>query len=467
MSRDGKRSGRPLRCAGGISLALCIILPVVLFMFSHILIRSRQTRAEVDLVRGAALTAEAVLALYDRDLYREFGLFAFEARTADQAVSTLIGPDDQVDYTLRFQAELLDPDILKDGVARHMTLRAATSLIADAVDKFRSIRSLTQTIQLDQLTDLVPQAANAGYKPADPELDVDQDNPPDWLDEYNTYMDDQVRGVYQTGLTHLAPLMIPSEEGRMESHHFNPFDNSGLDTIGTVVDHTLLVAPEGVLDRIILSEYALSYFKNNTPFVIRQGLRQDDRTPDGRLIPLFPSNRDHEVEEIATGLEGRMATQAIDLFIGAIRFVLQLLNILTDEALMASYRATAEIIVVAVAAISLGEVVLPPQVVMWVLIAASALGQSVSDTIQLKKGYEIDLWPGTSRINVPMRYRDYLRLLIVLQSPDVIAARMVSKIAGRFPGAYFTEILCQAQWSGVSITHAASYLTRNYLPSHS
>ncbi len=451
-----------LKCAGSISLALCLMLPVIMILFHSILLHSRRTRAQVDLVRGTAQTAEAVLALYDRELYGKFGLFAFDDSSAGRACSSLIGPDSSVCYQVTAQGPLSDPSIARQGIARHMTLRSATSLIADVVEKFGRFNSLKQDIPLDKLNELIPGAANSGYEPADPVLNHQTE--PDWLDEYNAYMDDELRAIYQQGLSSLAPALIPSQDGNMEYFSFNPFDNKGLDRLGTVVDHALFVAPEGFLDRIILTEYTLSYFKNDVPFLVRNGVRVDDRTPDGRIISSFPSARDHEAEEIATGIGGGGGAYAVSLFIGAIRFVLRLLHVLTDEAQLAKYEIAAGVIVAAVAAITLGEVTLPPEVVMWVLVASAVLAQATQDTFRLQRGHEVNLWPGTSSFNVPMRYRDYLRLLIVVQPPDLIVERMMPVIGRVITGPHYTEVICRGEWEDVSVTHAASYLTRDYAP---
>ncbi|NLA95361.1 MAG: hypothetical protein GX838_00740 [Clostridiaceae bacterium] len=451
-----------LKFGGSISLALCLVLPVVLILFHSILLHSRRTRAEVDLARGTALTAESILALYDRDLYRQFGLFAYDCLSAERACSSLIGPDSSAGYHFTPKGPLSDPSITKEGIARHMTLRSVTSLITDAVDKFGQIRALKQEIPVSDLNKLIPGAANSGYESADPVLSHQTEA--DWFEEYNDYMNDELRAAYQQGLSNLAPALIPSQDGSMEIFSYDPFDNSGIDRLGTFVDYALLVAPEGFLDRIILAEYTLSYFKNDVPYVVRNGVRAIARTPDGRVISSFSSLRDQEAEEIATGFEGGRGSYAMTLFIGTIRFVMRLLHVLTDEAQLAGFEIAAGVVVSAVAAITLGEVVLPPEVVMWVLIASAVLGQVAKDTFELQRGQEVNLWPGASSLNVPMRYRDYLRLLIVLQPPDVIAERVAPVIGRVVTGPHYTEVSCCGSWADVSVTHAASYLPRDYVP---
>ncbi len=449
-----------LKSSGSISLALCIVLPVALLMFNSILLHSRRVRAELDLVRGAVSTGEAALALYDRGLYADFGLFALDGLVLDRALSSLIGPEEGARYSLTPEGPLSDSRVLRAGIARHMTLRAATSLLTDAVDKLRQIKDLGREIPDSSLSALLPPGFDAGYEAVDKPLRFPDQEEPEWFEDYSLAMDDQVRAVYQEGLSYLAPAVLPRDDGSLETLDFDPFNGSGLDKLGQALDKLLYTVPESGLDRLILSEYSLAYFKNDTPFVIRLGSEQEDRTPDGRILASLPASRDQEAEEIATGLEGRNASAVVSLFIGSIRFVLHLIHCLTDSSRMANYRATAAAVAAAIAAISLGEVVIDPEVMTWILLVTATLGKSVHDTAQLKKGYEIDLWPGELGVNVPMRYRDYLRFLIILQPPDTISSRLSNVINRLHPGPYYTEVACLAEWSDVRVTHTASFRSR-------
>ena len=74
------------------------------------------------------------------------------------------------------------------------------------------------------------------------------------------------------------------------------------------------------------------------------------------------------------------------------------------------------------------------------LIGSAVLGQAAMDGSRLKKGHEVNLWPGDTSLNVPMRYRDYLRLLLILQPPELIGSRLGSAIAKVHPGPFYTEV---------------------------
>lgn len=458
----GKARGQTrqsMKFCGSISLALCVILPVVILLYSSVLMNCRRVREETDLIRGAVSIGEAALALYDRDLYAAYGLFGIDGRELDQALSSLIGPSPGAKYQIIPERELSDVDALKDGIARHMTIRGATNLILDMIDKFRTIESLVSDIPIADFSDSCPPVLTSGLESIDPDLGY-HDEVPEWFDEYNLYMNDEVRSVYQEGLSHLAPIVLPKENGEIETCAFNPFDNSGLDKLGAVLDNALFTVPEGMLDRLVMSEYSLAYFKSDVPYVIRDGVRRDDTTPDGRLISFFAESRDHEVEEIATGLEGNKAKRVILLFIGTSRFAIHLLHVLTDEALRAEYRTAAAVIAVAVAAISLGEVALNPEALAWILMVSAALVHAAEDAALMSKGYEVDFWPGYLKTNIPMHYRDFIRMLIVLQSPDVIASRIGRVIDRVMPGPYYVAVRCQADWDNVSVSHAACFISR-------
>lgn len=456
------QSGGLLRakCLGGISLALCLIMPVALLLMASIILEGRRARCRLDLTRGVVTIAESGLALYDRDLYGDLGLFALRDQDLTRALSSLIGPDGGASYQLEGSRSLRDPATLKGAIARHMTWRATSSLVWEALDKMQKIKSMEGEVFETSLAELIPSGSLAGIGAVDQPLAFGEDEEPEWYEEYTAYMDDEVRSVYQEGLANLAPAILPSRTGTMESFDFDPYTGGGLDNLASVVDLVLFTPAEGVLDRVYLTEYSLSYFVNQTPFVIRSGVRYDDRTPDGRAMTSFSGSRDLEVEEIATGFRGRAAGHVISSFISSIRFLLHLIRILLDEGLMAGYRATAAIVCATIAVISLGEIGIPPEVMTWILVVGDSLRKGIQDSYQLKKGYEVNLWPGETGINVPMRYRDYLRLLILVQSPDVIAERIAEIIQRLYPGSYWTCLACQGEWAGVSVSHAASFLNR-------
>ena len=455
-----RKAGKgPFRRSASVSLALCLMLPVILLLFNGILMAGRKSRGEVDLVRGTALTAESALAFFDRGLYSDFGLFGLDIASMEKAGSTLVGPGPDVVYRMTPDKPLSEPGVLRDGIARHMTLRSVTGIIADALDKLEGIRFLENKIDLSSLADLLPDLPRDPYRAVDPQLDYEEE--PDWLSEYNQLMDDEVRAVYQEGLALLAPLSFPREDGSFENLDYDPFGGQGLDQLGRVLDRLLFVAPEGFLDRVILSEYSLSYFKNDVPFQLDGGERREDRTPDGRPISAFPDSRDREAEEIATGFTGSKAALTINMFIGSIRFVMHLIHSLTDQTKMTEFRTSAAGLSVLISVVSMGEVNISPELLTWILIISAPLIQASRDTIQLKKGHVQDLWPGNLPVNLPMRYRDYLRLLIVLQPPDLIASRISGVIGRVYPGPYYSGLLCQGEWEGVKVTHAASYLGRS------
>ena len=449
-----------VKSSGAISLALCITLPVILMLFTAVLDHSRRAAAEADLVRAVMSLSESALALYDRDLYREFGLFGIDSPSVSKAHATMIGPQGAT-YELVPSSSLYEVPTLKDAIARHMTIRSATSLITEALDKFELLGKMEGDVPLGDLGNLLPEGSQVGYQAVDPPLEFDGDEePPEWIDDYEDYMNDEVRAVYQSGLAHLAPAALPREDGEMMSFDYNPFNASGLDYLGTALDYILYTPSEGFLDRLFLCEYSLAYFKNDAPYVVRNGVRYLDMTPDGRKLLNFSPSRDHEVEEIATGVSGNAGAVLVALFIGAVRFVIRLIHIITDETKMADYRVKAVLASLAIAAISVGHVVIDPEVLTWIIVVSSALINAASDTLQLRRGAEINFWPGDLGVNVALRYRDYLRFLLLVQSPDRITGRIATVLARVHPGPYYVTVTCHGTWSDVQVTHAAAYMGR-------
>lgn len=191
--------------AGSISLALCLAMPAFLLLFSGILKECHRDRIEANLVRTAVLTSRTALACYDRELYSTFGLFGLQQSDADKAISS-IGLPANVSQSVTAEDPLSEPKAMRDAVARHMSYRAVLSIIQDALDKIRSLKAWEEQLAGSWLIDLEPDNLIAGYKTVDPDL-PDYDEEPEWFEDYNRYMDDNIRASYQESLTFLAPVL--------------------------------------------------------------------------------------------------------------------------------------------------------------------------------------------------------------------------------------------------------------------
>jgi hypothetical protein len=444
--------------AGSISLALCLAMPAFLFLFSGILKACHRDRIETNIARAAVLTSRNALACYDRELYKTFGLFGLRQDDADKAISS-IGLPSGVSQAVSLEEPLSEPQAVKDAVARHMSYRALLSILQDALDKIRSVKAWEGQLSGSWLAELEPDTLIAGYKTVDPDL-PDYEEDPEWLGEYNTYMDDNIRASYQESLTFIAPVLAPDAEGISTPIEVRPFEKGGLSGVGAFLDRVFMVSPEGILDHVMLTEYSLCYLSSAVPFLIRNGVREYDKTPDGRVIADFSISRQYELEYVALGIHGSSAHRSIKLIISLMRFAAHLIYMATNPSIRAHYQTIGVTISSAVAAISLGTVIIPPEAISWVLMAAASIINGGKEAVQLCKGEEVPLWPGNSAHNIPMRYRDYVRLIIVIQSPDAIAKRLSNVIFQACPGIFYTAARTCMYWEEVSFEYVAGYLRR-------
>lgn len=451
-------SNRRKQFAGSISLALCLAMPAFLFLFSGILNACRRDRIETILARAAVLTSRNALACYDRELYKTFGIFGLMQEDADKAISSIGLPSD-VSQVVSLEEPLSEPVAIKDAVARHMSYRAALSIIQDALDKIRSMKAWESQLSGSWLAELEPDSLIAGYKTVDPDL-PDYEEDPEWLGEYNTYMDDNIRASYQESLTFIAPVLAPDVDGITSPIEVRPFEQRGLSGVGNFLDRVFMVSPEGILDHVMLTEYSLCYLSSAVPFVIRNGVCEYDKTPDGRVIANFSTSRQYELEYVAMGLHGPSAHRAIKLLIGLMRFAVHLIYMATNPSIRAHYQTLGITISATVAAISLGTVIIPPEAVSWILMSAASIVNGGKEATQLCKGLEVPLWPGNSARNIHMRYRDYVRLIIAIQSPDAVAKRLSNVIFQACPGIFYTAVRTTICWEDVSLEYSAGYLRR-------
>jgi len=178
------------------------------------------------------------------------------------------------------------------------------------------------------------------------------------------------------------------------------------------------------------------------------------------LLQIFLQHDHMELEYVATGFQGVSSYRSIKMLIGMIRFAVHLIYMATNPSIRAHYQSLGVTISAAVAAISLGTVMIPPEAVAWVLMSAASIINGGKEAAQLCKGAEIALWPGKSARNIPMRYRDYVRLFIVMQSPDAIAKRLSHVVFQACPGVYYTAARTTLFWEEISYEYVSGYLRR-------
>lgn len=435
MKRLTKRSERQkFRQRGSLTLACCLMLPAIMLLMISLLVGSSRTREDLDAVRAARQSADSALAAFDRDLYRDFGLFGLTEEEVNRTVSDYLLPE-AYEQNIIVQKSLFDNDLLMGAIARHMSVRATAGLIDEGISRIRAIKDVIPENMVGSLAPL----KNTNLEDADPGIEQDESNE-EWFSDYSDYLDDEYRDDYHESLLGLSPVYIPGSEGGGSVEDFDPYKVSNLEKLAQGLDNLMFTLPEGFTDQILLAEYSLSYFGSQVNSLKQDGATKHYRTPDGRLHSKFSESRQYEQEMIATGAEGDRAGRDVKFFLSGCRIVINLIATVTSATARATFENTAAAISAGVAAITLGTVVIPPEALTAVLIIGDSVAAGIKDKNKLLEGEEIKLWPTAGANAFQVNYRDHLRLLILIQPREQVLERISTAIKANHSKEFYTEV---------------------------
>lgn len=442
MFRLHKRHTQPFGCvpreAGALALALCLILPVILSLLFSVRFHLLRSLRSLDAVRCAEQTAEAALARYDRTLYETFGVFGLQESSLAAYSSSLMLPDGFV-QTITSSSPLSEGAPLKRAVLRHMALRAPMQLIGEAMDRLDAQKQSIPESWCEKLDEIDSNTE----KELNPNV-VKTDDNDEWYDDYIHTFDTEFRRDYQETMASLMPVQLAGTSLDEETQ-LNPVAGDGLNRLGALIDTVMTADLPLMSDRLVMTEYVLAYCGSRVPSLKDEGKTVPYCTPDGRTHASFEKLRHCEQEMLATGKRENAALITVKAFIDGTRMALHLAHILSDANERAIFDGLAAALVASISVVTLGVVNLPPQPFSYAFMAMAAAMRGMKDGNNLIKGKTVAVWPGQPDSTIRMSYRDYMRILLLTQHPDVLAQRLAS-IIYRVTGRHFmTAVTCHVK----------------------
>ena len=124
---------------------------------------------------------------------------------------------------------------------------------------------------------------------------------------------------------------------------------------------------------------------------------------------------------------------------------------------MLLYQAEANVIVGAIALLSLGAIVLPELPIRYLLITADSVRDGWADLDRLKEGHAVPIIPGDYSYFSRAWYHDYLRLFLLMQDEDVIAERIYRVIAGNLGRVWITRVSAECSYKDHHVVLEGGY----------
>lgn len=495
---------KEIRCPAAISLLMALLVPLLSGLFLIGIAFGERINRELDQGRALHTAEELLLVQYSRDLWKDFGLWAYEAGSVSLEDAQVLLRESDANLQFTATQSLYGSGEVKKQILRYMKLRAPVLFSKEALERIQEAARGRQALGSGSMLEAIrkqhaQQQADEKYaagKELIAEMEAEKGSaaalpdgesrelpalPPGGAEGEETALaagtakgegsgagaEDSRSALAETGisdadLSFLTPFLSSFSRRMQPVYQAAGTENSSLEAYSPGSVESLAGALDRLLDagigieseRLSLAEYALLHCPG-TVFFERQGSRTAELlSPDGTPFRELAEKRPAELEQLCSGLSSPgLASRWTEAMLLGLRFVPRYIAAGHDPALQARYRAWANFLSGALRVLSLGSASVPPEAFCYFIQAAHALYLASADVRTLKGGEGLPFWPPHSaqRLvpglqSLPFYYRDYIRLILFTLSPDTLAGRLEKIIEKQYPGSFHTaaevRLLC-------------------------
>ena len=415
----------------------------------------------MELAVGASVQkqCDVSLSLYDRQLWQDYGLHGMPEQAANTDVLFLMLPEISQDS---WNVEPLDPiwdtKQLELGIHGFMKTRLVSSVISDL---FARVRQFSAPFEGQDNIPSLPENDGHTWSASSSATLLTNYSRDGTLASLIT----EVVDTYEDRREDIQGVDLESSDESMERKHLDELQwmhsqtqeleellneavgSEGLGSLSFLaegVSELLLSAQQpldGIYGSLALREYTLGMLTH------RCSLHELDREEaPSRGVNLrglaFSSGRRHQGAEVEIIIsekeESADALKYVENRVIALRVLFNLIGILGNEQRMNRYQIQAAIISGVITALTLGYVAIPPEAIQAGLVLAASYRAGKKDGKQLFEGKTVPLLPHTGRETMLQTvYEDYLRLLLLAKSDDVILQQVATCIQSNLGGAQF------------------------------
>lgn len=436
---------------GTSTLFLAIILSALILVETTYIAYVADLDRRLTYTRALKEQAEVYLASYNRQLFKTYGIYAFDKTSIDSFVfdSILSANGYQVGDTIYVSGVYsIDTETLRRAVACYYSYRTAGVII----ERFAS-----QIVALIEQIDeggVIGELRGFVTSPASGLLGRIIAGGADISEAISAAIEllglDESSYEVQFFLNLISSLGAINNDSLNIGNDFDPsdlgfifdlleFDTSFFD-YGTQINETFLIHG-------CLSDYAANNF---------DCMLEDDTAIDGTSFNAFHPDNESDAEYILTGLEGFPGRALTDYYIFSTLFIKNLAYDLTDPQTREIVVPVAEVLSAVIAALSAGTVVLPPEVYELVIVVIMAEIESVTELITVINGGEVSFLSVGDTDVVTMNYRGFLSVFMNLVPDDILLGRMLDIIIRDFPD-HCTGIVVETDFNSSLLSYEAVY----------
>lgn len=475
------------RRRGAVTLFLCLVLGSAASLLLLCLQAAVIRRDEAALVRAGHAAAESSLASYEIALLEDYGIWAVESSNiSDQAFYMMIDNNlEAASVALSGADSSFDNDRLSEQIAAYMKIRAPAIWLGKLADSLSELRVPDLSYESGTVAN-TSDIANVQQKAQEILIQSVPDNLS--LTDINSCLDwlfssvaEPLKGIVANNVSSQIEQMIentlpvfPEDFGTNINglatgslpDYFNPDDLAAM----AVLADKLLSAPEHA-NGLVLAEYCLAVFPAQVTSNIDRETGEEIQilTPDGRAHDNLTkritgqesdsvSLRENELEMILTGQDDpQRAANRMKSNIMMLRSVIRIIETISDQEKMNSFRPAAQVISSLIAAASAGSIYIDPEIITWLIAVADSIKSAFDDTKDLIAGKSVALWTYGQQSFVYFTYHDYMRLFLLIKPEDVLLTNIGETIKRNHPGDYFSSISTVVANGDTSCSFESSY----------
>lgn len=456
---------------GGISLFLTIVMVAVLFLELVLIGGAKQRDLELRAGRAVDLATDSVLASYDRNLAKQYGLLGFSRAELSASVQAHIDAE-LVAYPATSELSFSSSDplseaaVLEGQISSYMKLLypqlmieqilEMSNVLADfkggiigasesgtLIDEFEIDKSFSLDMQIHSL--LQNHVLKESLNSLNDFLQNQEDSNQAHI--FRNYFLQEAAGhegeePYEPPLSNenqaigddLLDNIVSSADGLN-------WDLAGLAEQISQGIEILDIDTHATYDRLLTCEYILEMTGNWSDQRQAAKLTEGRKNLRGLSFKQFHHERELESEYILSGLDSELASKAaISALLSGSRLALRALGLLMNEGEMQKLSIWSGILSVGIAIVSGGSIVIEPDGLKYILLLLRAQVEAVSDQNKLLDGGEVDLLPYIDGGDLPSKYSDYLRLFLLVTDKDAQLLRLGETIEGNLGETFYTGL---------------------------
>lgn len=435
---------------GTSTLFLAVILSALILVETTYIALVADLDRRLTYTRALKEQTEIYLASYNRQLFKTYGIYAFDYNSINSSVfDSILACNGYEDGDVIYASGMysIDTETLRRSVAAFYSYRSTgiffdrfKDIIVSLLDElgngiFESIRSFLTSPASGVVGRIISGGAEIAeaISAACEFLGLDESSP-----------------SVQAFISLFETLGAVTNESPDIGNGFDPSDLNFIfdvfDISTTFYDYGTAVN-ENILIHACLADYASNNFDS---------FMEDDSALNGTSFNVFHSDNECDCEYILTGLHGFAGCALTDFYIFSCLFVRRLVDYLTDPETEEIITGIADVLSAVVTALSLGSVPLPPEVYKAVILIIMSECGAMFDLISVMRGESIPFLSVGETDLISLDYRGFVTVFMYMVPDELMLNRMLEIFNRDFPG-YLTGIDTETDYNGRTITYEGRY----------